>query len=423
MWLLKDSPALLTDLYELTMAQTYFDKKIAGDSNFEVWIRKLPENWGFFVMAGLKEFQTYLENFRFTDKDINYLTTTKKFTDQFLNFLKSLKLDVKIRAIPEGSVFFPGEPIMEVSGPLLHTQLLESYCLNILGFSIIEASLATRLVIASNGIGLVDFGLRRTQGPIASIRAARGAQIAGFTGTSNVLAAEILGFSPSGTMAHSFIEAHTYEKDAFVNFAQTYGTEAVLLVDTYDSKDGIKIAADVAEEFYNKRNIKIKGIRIDSGDLAALSKFAREHFQERNVSFLKIFVSGDLDEYKIKNLLEKHAEIDGFGIGTNLAVSTHASSLNIVYKLVEFKGKGVFKTSPGKETHPGRKTVTRTNSTCFEKDIVCPYSDTSDDLLKPFTSYEEIDTIKDRLTCQLSCLDDSTKKIIKPSPYPVEFSF
>ena len=193
-WLLKNTPALFTDLYELTMAQVYFKKKMNASASFEVTIRELPQDWGFFVMAGLSELKAYLDAFCFSDEDIDFLKSLKLFSDEFLDFLKTFRPDVKIRALPEGTIFFPQEPVLEVTGPLISAQILESYILNILGFSIIEASLAARYSIAAKGIPLIEFGLRRSQGPIAALRAVRGAQIAGFAATSNLFGAKIVRF-------------------------------------------------------------------------------------------------------------------------------------------------------------------------------------------------------------------------------------
>lgn len=421
MWLLKDTPALFTDMYELTMAQVYFKKQMAETAYFEVYIRKLPENWGFFVMAGLGEVESLLREFRFSEADIDYLRSTKLFAEDFLQYLATLEPDVKIRALPEGTVFFPDEPVMEVAGPLICAQLLESYILNILGFSIIQASLATRISIAARGAAVVDFGLRRCQGPVASIRSARAAQMAGFRATSNMFAARELGFTPSGTMAHSFIHVHESQEQAFRDFAAEYGENSVLLVDTYDCIEGIKQAADLARQLHEEKNMKLRGIRIDSGDLVKLSKFAREHFRKEGVAFLNIFVSGDLDEFTIEDLLAHGAQIDGFGVGTRLAVSRFAPAVEIVYKIVQYGDRGVFKTSPGKETRPGRKTITRIKDEYYERDIVSSLQSNMDDLLEPFESAEAMQTIQHRLAAELSALDDSIKAIRNPGKYHLEF--
>jgi len=420
-WLLKDTPALLTDLYELTMAQIYFRKRMAKKACFEVTVRRLPEHWGFFVMAGLAEIASFLRAFRFSKADIDYLHSTGQFSDDFLQYLARLRPDVKLRALPEGTVFFPHEPILEVAGPLIDAQLLESYILNILGFSIIAATLAARTSIAARGAAVVDFGLRRCQGPVAAQRSARGAQMAGFPATSNVFAARALDYAPSGTMAHSFVHVHEAEEQAFCHFAETYGANSILLVDTYDSVEGIKKAAKLAKTLVEEKHIEIKGIRIDSGELVELSRFARRYFDERGVSFLKIFVSGDLDEFKIDDLLRQGAPIDGFGIGTRFAVSRLAPAIEIVYKIVQYGDKGVFKTSPGKHTRPGRKAITRIGDAHYEKDVVWPLQAHTDDLLEAFESAEDMSAIQRRLAGELSRLDNSIKAIRNPDNYPVEF--
>jgi nicotinate phosphoribosyltransferase len=420
MWLMKTTPALFTDLYELTMAQGYFRMGMDETAYFEVFVRRLPEHWGFFAMAGLPEVADYLREFRFAREDIDYLRSLGMFQEDFLKYLSAFALNVEVRAMPEGTVFFPNEPIMEVGGPILHAQLLESYILNILGFSIIEATLAARMTLAAKGIPVIDFGLRRCQGPIASIRAARGGQIAGFAATSNVFAARLLDMPPSGTMAHSFIEAHDSEEWAFRDFADIYGQGAILLVDTYDSIEGIKTAARVAKDFA-ERGIRIRGIRLDSGDIIQLSRFARDFFKREDLDFLQIFASGDLDEFRIADLLAAGAEIDGFGVGTRFTVSQHAPAIGIVYKVVRYNGKGLYKVSPGKVTLPGRKTVIRTGSDIYEKDIVQPLDSNADDLLRPFESAEPMATVRERLATETSRLPNPIKAIKDPAAYPVEF--
>jgi len=421
MRLIKDSPALFTDLYELTMAQVYFERKLNERAHFEVTIRKLPEHWGFFVMAGLFEVESYLSEFQFTEDDIDYLRSTKIFSYDFLTYLTGLRPEVSIRCLPEGTVFFPNEPVFELSGPLICAQLMESYILNILGFSIIEATLAARVSLAAKDVAVIDFGLRRSQGPMASLRSARAAQMAGFRATSNVFAARVLDFTPAGTMAHSFIEVHDSEEQAFINFANTFSEKTILLVDTYDSIEGIKKAAKVAKQVYNERGVKLRGIRLDSGDLVELSEYARKYFEENGVGFLKIFASGDLDEFRIAKLLKAGAPIDGFGIGTRFAVSRAAPSVQIVYKIIRYGDKDLLKTSPGKESRPGLKSIIRIKDELYQKDIVSSLQTDEQDLLKPFKSAEKIQTIRKRLSIELSLLDDSVKSIRNPHKYTVEF--
>jgi nicotinate phosphoribosyltransferase len=425
-WLMKDSPSLFTDLYELTMAQVYFAKGMNDKAYFEVTVRRLPENWGYFVMAGLAELEGYVREFRFATKDIEFLRTTNLFSGAFLHYLSNLKVNVKLRALPEGTVFFPNEPVLEVEGDLIHAQILESYILNILGFSIITATAAARAITAARDTDVVDFGLRRCQGPVASIRAARAGQMAGFKATSNLYAARLFDFACTGTMAHSFVEIHESEDASFRNFAELYGEKAVFLTDTYDPIEGIKKAAKAAQ-VYKKKGIKVAGIRIDSGDLAKLTKFARKHFEDAGVPFLKIFISGDLDEYKIEDLLNDGAEVDGIGIGTRFAVSRHSPSIDIVYKIAQYSGKEVYKTSPEKQSRPGRKTIIRVGNKFYEKDIVSSFgaepadstNPPQDDLLKLFETAEDITTIQNRLKEDLSRLEPAIKAIRNPAVYPV----
>jgi nicotinate phosphoribosyltransferase len=421
MWLLQDTPALFTDFYELTMAQAYFQQGMNETGYFEVFVRHLPPHWGFFVMAGLPEVQSYLRGFRFSGSDIAYLRSLGVFGEDFLEYLSGLKLEVRLRALPEGTIFFPNEPLMEVSGPILHAQLLETYLLNILGFSIIEATLAARIVIAAQGIPVIDFGLRRCQGPISSLRAARGAQIAGFAATSNVFAARRLGLPPSGTMAHSFIEAYSSEGQAFRSYAEIYGARAILLVDTYDSLKGIKTAARVAKDFLT-RGTRIRGIRLDSGDLVELSRFARACFKSEGVEFLRIFASGDLDEFRIAELLEAGAEIDGFGVGTRFTVSQHAPAIGIVYKIAQYGDRPLHKTSPEKQTRPGRKSILRTGTKRYEKDTMEPFNPAANDLLQPFESIEPMPAIQQRLAHELSHLPGPVKALRNPASYPVTWT-
>lgn len=422
MWLLKETPGLLTDLYELTMAQAYLRNNMNERAYFEVTVRSLPPDWGFFVMAGLAEIDSYLKQFAFSSEDIEFLKSLEMFSSDFLQYLVELKPEIEIRSLPEGTVFFPNEPVLEVGGPLIHAQILESYILNILGFSIIEATLATRISLAARGRRVVDFGLRRSHGPVAATRSARAAQIANLHATSNLFASKLLNFPPAGTMAHSYIQVHDSEEQAFSRFADLYGERAILLVETYDAVEGIKKAAEIARQVYQEKGVKIGGIRIDSGDFLSLSKFARRHFRENGVEFLKIFVSSGLDEYRIAELLNSGAEIDGFGVGTRFAVSHSAPDVDIVYKIIQYAGRGLFKISPDKQTKPRRKTIVRTKDRFYVKDSILPFTARPDDLLKPFESPESVDTVRRRLSVELANLPDSIKAITNPLQYSVEFA-
>jgi nicotinate phosphoribosyltransferase len=422
MWLIEGTPGLWTDFYELTMAQVYFKQHTQATAHFEVTVRRLPADWGFFVMAGLNEVESYLRTFRFDERDIAYLRSVGRFAEDFLSYLSSVTADVQIRALREGTVFFAEEPILEVSGPICCAQLLESYLLNILGFSIIEATLAARTMRAARGIPVVEFGLRRCQGPVASLRAARGAQMAGFAATSNVFAARALDFPPSGTMAHSYVEVHDREEDAFRHFARQYGSNSILLVDTYDSIEGIKTAAKVAKDVFESEGVKLAGIRLDSGDLVALSRFARDHFRNQGVPFMKIFISGDMDEYQIEDLLSAGAQVDGIGIGTRYSAARYAPAIEIIYKITRYGGKDLAKTSPNKPTRPGRKTIRRIDEAGrHQQDIVGPYDSAGADLLQPFISAEPMSSIQQRLRRELAALPQNVLRLRKPEVYPVRF--
>jgi len=377
-------------------------------------------------MAGLPELQAYVTHFGFNPEDLAYLQSLDMFDQAFIDYLADLQPQVSMRILPEGTVFFPGEPILELEGPLIHAQLMESYVLNCLGFSIIELTLATRLRLAAQGRPIMEFGLRRSQGPIAALRAARAAQLAGFPATSNVWAAQCLGYAPAGTMGHSFIQVHTQETQAFERYAQLYGERTILLVDTYDAQAGIKKAAKAAHSILQTRGTRLKGIRIDSGDFLALSRFARQYFQDHQVDFLKIFVSSGLDEYQIATLLAQGAPIDGFGVGTRFAVSQEVPALDIVYKLVHYEGRDLHKTSQDKHSRPGRKRLFRRGKTRFEGDVVSAYAPQqagqSADLLQPFVACESVDTIRSRVSAQLGMLPPGVKSLTAPTPYPVDFA-
>lgn len=415
----RDDAPLMVDLYELTMFQAYLREHFNATGRFEVFIRRLPPNWGYFVMAGLEELAQYIETLSFSEEHLRYLSSVPRLGDDLIEHLRGWRPQVSMRALPEGSLFFPDEPVLEMSGPLADCQMLETYVLNVLGFSIISATLASRYTAAAQGRSIVDFGLRRAQGPIAAMRAARGGQIAGFAATSNVAAARTLGMRPSGTMAHSFVQAYPSEEQALRAFAEQYGEQAILLIDTYDSRQGIRIAARIARELEAERGVRIRGIRLDSGDLVQLSRFARAHLREAGVPWVQIVASGGLDEHTIAEIIEQGAEIDGFGVGTRFIASTAAPAVDIAYKLAEYDGRPVFKTSPGKETHAGRKSLLREKDDMYRGDRVVRFEATGD-LLAPFERPEPVETIQRRLRQQLPLLPPEYRRLREPSAYPVE---
>ncbi len=353
---------LLIDLYELTMAQSYFRHRFKAQATFDLFVRHLPINRSYFLFAGLEDVLRYLRNLKFSQEDLDYLERLG-FSEDFLTFLGRLRFHGDVWAMQEGTVFFPGEPVVRVTGSLIETQIIESFLLNAVNFATMIATKASRIVTAADKRGVYDFSLRRTQGVDAALKVARSAYLAGFLGTSNVMASRLFGIPAVGTMAHSFVLSFSSEAESFRAFFETFPNKSILLVDTYDIEDGIKNAINVAKEFRDKGHL-LQGIRIDSGDLALLSSMARKMFDENDFRDVKIFASGDLDEYKIEKLTKGKARIDDFGVGTRMGASADAPSLDVIYKIAEVTNEsGVFlptmKFSKDKSTLPGRKQVFR----------------------------------------------------------------
>lgn len=363
--------ALLTDLYELTMAQVYFEKNINGTAVFNFFIRP-TKNRNYFLNAGLELLIDYLLNIRFSEEDIYFLKSTGKFTEGFLDYLRNFKFTGNLYAVEEGEIVFANEPIVQVEAPIIQAQIIETFLINTLQISILVATKALRCYSVAKNTLLIDFGLRRAHGTDAGMIAARSSYIGGFAGTSNLLAGKVFGIPIYGTMAHSFIMAHQTEEEAFKNFAEVYPDNTIFLVDTYDTINGVKNAIKVA----NKLGIRIKGIRIDSGDLYILSREARRILDENGFKDAIILASGGINEYKIKELMEKNAPIDGFGVGTELDTSSDLPYLDCAYKLVEYNDRPVIKLSRKKITVPYKKQIYRLyrNNRIF-KDIIAHYDE------------------------------------------------
>jgi nicotinate phosphoribosyltransferase len=363
--------ALSTDLYELTMAAGYFEKEMFEPASFSLFIRKYPANRGYFVAAGLKEALKYLENFHFSQDDLKYLESLELFSNKLLKYLENLYFSGEVHAMPEGTIFFPNEPVMELSAPIIEAQILETVLLNIIGFSSLIASKAARCVFAADGRPLIDFSLRRTQGIEAGLKVARSSYLAGFKSTSNVLAGKLLDIPVSGTMAHSYINAFPKEVDAFRAFSKIFPNNTVLLIDTYDTIEGAKNAVIVAKEM-KETGKSLLGVRLDSGDMADLSLQVREIFDSAGFPDVKIFASSSFDEFKIDEVLKAGAKIDAFGVGTKIGVSADAPYFDIVYKMVRYGDRNVRKLSPGKLTLCGKKQVFRKKDAkgFFKKDIL-----------------------------------------------------
>jgi len=350
--------ALLTDLYELTMAQSYFRGKRNELSTFDLFVRHLPHGRGFLVSAGLDTVLTYLERLRFSDDAIAYLRTLNLFDEAFLSYLQRFAFTGDVAAMPEGEVVFPPEPLLEVTAPRIEAQIIETFLLNQINFQTMVASKAARVVLSAHGRPVVDFSPRRDHGADAAMKVARCSYLAGCAGTSNVLAGMAYGIPVSGTMAHSYVMSFDDELEAFRTYARHFPEHCLLLIDTYNTVEGARRAVTVAAEL-RARGHRLRGVRLDSGDLAALSHTVRRILDDAGFPDVRILASGDLNEDKIRDLLDSDAPVDMFGVGTEMGVSYDAPALGGVYKLVEDTRGYRIKRSTGKVTLPGRKQVWR----------------------------------------------------------------
>lgn len=347
--------ALLTDLYELNMAASYLRRGMQAPATFSLYVRSLPPERGFLVAAGLESCLDWLEQFSFEEAEMAYLASIG-FDDAGLEAFEGLRFNGDVWAVPEGTIVYANEPLMEVTAPIAAAQLAETYLLNQITTHTTLASKAARYRVAAAGRDLVDFTFRRTQGVEAAMAAARASAIAGFTATSNVEAARRLGLRAAGTMAHSYIEAFPSEVEAFRAFAEDLPDRTTFLVDTYETLGGVQAAIEVISELGIGDT---SGVRLDSGDLDGLSRAARALLDDAGLTRARIFASGGLDESKVARLVTAGAPIDAFGIGTELGVSYDAPCLESVYKLVRYDGRPVVKLSTGKQTLPGEKQIFR----------------------------------------------------------------
>jgi nicotinate phosphoribosyltransferase len=350
------SPALLTDFYQLTMLQAYFEERMQDTAVFSLFIRRLPERRNYLLACGLDDVLSYLETLHFDGEALGYLRSLGRFSNRFLEHLARFRFTGDVYAVAEGTPIFPHEPILEVVAPVGEAQLIETFLINQIQLQTMLASKAARVVEAAQGRRVVDFGLRRIHGIDAGMKAARAFHIAGVHATSNVAAGQVYGLELSGTMAHSYVQAHEDEYDAFRAFARLYG-DTVLLVDTYDTLAAVdkivKLAREMGPAF------RVGAIRLDSGDLVDLSFGARRRLDAAGLAQVTIFASGSLNEDEVARIVAAGAPIDGFGVGTDMGVSRDAPSLEIIYKLVEYAGRGRLKLSPGKSILPGRKQIYR----------------------------------------------------------------
>jgi nicotinate phosphoribosyltransferase len=364
-----DQTALLTDLYQLNMLAAYLDHGLTDTAVFELFVRKLPARRGFLMAAGLEQALGYLETLAFSPEDIARLRALGGFSERFLEFLSGLRFAGDVDALPEGTVFFPDEPILRVIAPLPQAQLVETRLINLVHFETIIASKAARLVLAAEGKPLIDFGLRRAHGAEAGMLAARASYVAGFAGTATLVAGLQFGIPVKGTMAHSFVQVHDDEIAAFEHFARSRPHDLVLLIDTYDTERAAERVVGLASRLATE-GIVVSGVRIDSGDLGEHARKVRRILDAGGLRSVAIVASGGLDEDELLAL--RGAPIDSFGVGTSLTTSSDAPALDCAYKLQEYAGKPRRKRSEGKATWPGRKQVWRSRAANgeFTSDLV-----------------------------------------------------
>ncbi len=372
----KFSDALLTDLYELTMAQAYWRAGVTDPATFSLFFRGYPRNRSYYVFAGLEDILDYLENFQFTSADIDYLRTLDRFGDEFIEYLAELRFTGDVRSMKEGTVCFGDEPVLEVRAPIIEAQIAETFLLNRATFQSTVATKASRVVHAAAGRSVVDFAARRTQGTDAAMKVARTGYLAGYQATSNVKAGAVYGIPVVGTMAHSFIMAFDSEIEAFRAYTHAFPDYATLLVDTYDTLRGVRNAIEVGRELESEGHV-LRGVRIDSGDLAYLGREARKILDEEGFKDVGVFASGGLDEYEVDRLARDGTPFEGYGVGTKAGTSADAPYLDSAYKLVEYAGRPVLKLSSKKQSLAGCKQVYRTYSRdgSYEKDTIALISE------------------------------------------------
>ncbi|MDY7032856.1 MAG: nicotinate phosphoribosyltransferase [Thermodesulfobacteriota bacterium] len=423
---------LVTDLYQFTMLQGYIHEEMYDMAVFEFFVRKLPESRGFLVAAGLESVLSFLEQLRFSQEELEYLSRSKRFSRKLLDYLSEFRFSGDVHAVPEGTICFADEPVVRITASLPEAQFVESRLINLLHYQTLIASKAARCYLAAqNRAYCIDFGLRRSHGAEAGVLAARASYISGFTGTATVIAEPFYDIPIFGTMAHSFVETQDDEKEAFIRFALANPDNVTLLIDTYDTCEGAKKAVETAAELKEK-GIVVRGVRLDSGDMVELSKEVRKILDGAGLKDVQIFASGNLDEYSIKNFLEQGAPINGFGIGTKLDTSNDSPYLDCAYKLMEYRGKPRMKKSEGKETLPGKKQVFRQyHENIMEKDILTIEGDKREGqpLLKSFmkngtrtSKPASLKEIQEYTLEQLKHLPKHFKELQTTPAYPVEIS-
>jgi nicotinate phosphoribosyltransferase len=425
------SSPLLTDLYQFTMLQAYFDEGMNEIAVFEFFVRDLPPQRNFFMAAGLEQVLQFLENLHFTPEELNWLADCGRFNTDFIDFLKTLRFTGEVHAMPEGTLFFPHQPILRITAPITQAQLVESRIINLLHFQTLIASKAARSVLVAPGKLLVDFGLRRAHGSEAGLLAARASYLAGYSGTATVLAGVQFGIPLYGTMAHSYIQAHANETTAFERFAHSQPTNTVLLVDTYDTEAAVEKIVELSLRL-GRQGIHIQAVRLDSGNLSEHAHNVRRILDRGGLGKVSIFCSGNLDEHEIARLLAQGAPIDGFGVGTRLDTSADAPYLDCAYKLVEYAGQPRRKRSEGKATWPGRKQVYRIHAADgrLDRDVLTLENavPAGTPLIQPFmqtgkrlAASEPLEESRRRAAAELARLPEYLKQLeTAQNPYTVE---
>lgn len=423
-----DSP-LLTDLYQLNMMQAYLRTGLTATASFEMFVRRLPPGRSFMMAAGLEQAVAWLEGLRFSPAELAYLERSGRFDRAMLDHLAGLRFTGDVDAMPEGTVFFPDEPLLRITAPLPLAQLLESRLINLVQFQSLIATKAARVMLAAPGKALVDFGFRRAHGAEAGLMAARASYIAGFAGTATVLAEMLWSIPCYGTMAHSYVQAHEDEIVAFESFARARPDNLTLLIDTYDPVAAARKVVALAPKLA-RDGITVQAVRIDSGDLVALSRQVRQVLDDGGCRDVRIFVSGGLDEVSIDAIVKAGAPIAGFGVGTALTTSQDQPVLDIVYKLQEYDGVARRKRSADKQTWPGRKQVWRRHGAggAIAGDVVSLDGDRQDGspLLAPVMRAgqrvqpaPQLAEIRARAAAELAALPPALRDVTVPGAYPV----
>ncbi len=429
---LEQSP-LLTDLYQLTMLQSYLDQAMEEEAVFEFFVRKLPPQRNFLIAAGLEQLQQFLLQARFSEEELNYLQQTGRFKSNLLDYLSNFRFSGSLHAMPEGTLCFANEPVARITAPLPQAQLVETRLINILQLQMLIASKAARCRLVAPQQQLIDFGLRRAHGAEAGLLAARACYLGGFDGSSNVLAGQRFGIPIMGTMAHSYIQAHRTEREAFRHFANSLPDHVVLLIDTYDTRRGAQQVLELVPELASQ-SISVKAVRIDSGDLLTEAQTVRSLFDQHHCQHIRIMASSSIDEYVLEQLIEQQAPIDGYGIGTNLTTSADSPFLNCAYKLQEYAGIPRRKRSSGKATWPGRKQVFRVNDDAglLQYDWLCcedEQPESGQALLtpviengQPTAPLPSLDSIRQSLIQNLGSLPPPLRSLKAAPAYPLQVS-